>query len=91
MFKIPDFLEIKVHNSAITCLKLTYDNQYLLTSDMKGGLFLLKIKDAFYMGEQLDVVKPLTEEKRTSKQIRNDIFFTSTHKLTKLNIVRNKM
>ena len=45
MFKIPDFLEIKVHNSAITCLKLTYDNQYLLTSDMKGGLFLLKIKD----------------------------------------------
>lgn len=32
-----------------------------------GGVFLLKIKDAFYMGEKLDYIKPLTEEKRRSE------------------------
>jgi len=44
---------------------------------MLGSVFLLKITDAFFMGNKLEYIKPLTEEKKRSEQIRNDIFFCS--------------
>lgn len=34
--KVPDFFEISVHSSAVTAMRLSNDEQYLITGDENG-------------------------------------------------------
>lgn len=50
VLKIPEFYEILVHNSPISYITLTHDNQFLITGDENGFVFILKIQDVLNNG-----------------------------------------
>jgi len=77
--KSPDFYEIAVHASAVTCLALTHDDEYLFSGDEDGIIFTLRLGEVYQHGELVDrehfapsQIKP--EDRQRIEMISNDLF-----------------
>ncbi len=91
MPKAPDFYEIAVHNCPITSLCLSSDEQFLITGDENGIIFMLRIREAFEDAQVLDVQKVFQSEERARiEQVKNDLFLASTEQIVKKNVIRKK-
>ena len=92
VFQVPEFYELTVHNCAITSLCLSQDEQYLITGDEQGMVFLMKVKDVLDKGVTQDTFRHFsTEEKQRQDQNKNDIFLASTQKIIHKNYIRKKL
>jgi hypothetical protein len=43
MFVQPDYVEISVHNSPITCLEVTHDLKYIVSGAEDGTMYIVKL------------------------------------------------